>query len=315
MNDTQIENLLRKAPRPRPPGGLRERLEADITLPEPAPPRRVTREWTLPSWRRWVPALSIGLVILACLVVLAVQTRQVLQHQRENDALRASASRMESLLEDQQKLQARAARLQELDQLRKAAAELEQLRAEAARLRESASTLATLQAENHRLKADLAARQAQVNAAAPPEEDPFAEARQKAQRIACVNNLKHVCLAARMWEMDHGQQGLPADVMGMTNYLPTPKVLMCPAAPNRPEPFPARWADFDPRLITYELVSPGADLKDPQVVFVRCPIHNNVGLVDGSVHQLSPADRIIEVNGRKYPESYVRRVPSPSPTP
>jgi prepilin-type processing-associated H-X9-DG protein len=71
----------------------------------------------------------------------------------------------------------------------------------------------------------------------------------KARRIACVNNLKEISLACRIWEGDHGDK-YPMDVsvtnggtmelskvgtdgwrnfLVMSNELSTPRILICPA--------------------------------------------------------------------------------------
>jgi len=80
-------------------------------------------------------------------------------------------------------------------------------------------------------------------------------AKRAAQRINCLNNLKQVGLAYRIWEADHG--GFPKElsvtnggtmelVTGsdsiwrscqvMSNELSTPKILFCPADYQHPEP-------------------------------------------------------------------------------
>jgi len=77
---------------------------------------------------------------------------------------------------------------------------------------------------------------------------PLAEPRARRQRIWCVNNLKQIGLATRVWGSDHGDKypwsipgtngGTMEFVAGpnawrhfqvMSNELSTPKVLLCPA--------------------------------------------------------------------------------------
>ena len=58
------------------------------------------------------------------------------------------------------------------------------------------------------------------------------------------------------------------------------------------------WQEFDGSSVSYELLSPGVGVNDPSVVYVRCPICNNVGLTDGSAHQLSPGTHVQKVDGK-----------------
>jgi len=75
----------------------------------------------------------------------------------------------------------------------------------------------------------------------------LAKAKARAQRISCVNNLRQVGLAMRMWGNDHGDKFpwdvLPADggaqgqtpyeiCMVATNELNSPKILACPSDGN-----------------------------------------------------------------------------------
>jgi len=109
-------------------------------------------------------------------------------------------------------------------------------------------------------------------------------ARGEAGAVYCVNNLKQMCLAARMYSSDH-QNTFPPDVLSMSNYLGSPKLLVCRADKNHTAA--SAWAEFDPaNNLTYEYLKPGIEESNalPEVIF-RCPIHNNVGLGDGSVHQ------------------------------
>jgi hypothetical protein len=83
----------------------------------------------------------------------------------------------------------------------------------------------------------------------------------------------------------------------MSNELNTPKILTCPEDSARKKA--NNWQEFDGSSVSYELLSPGVPEGDQSIVFVRCPIHFNVGLLDGSAHQLSPAaQRIEKVDGK-----------------
>lgn len=115
----------------------------------------------------------------------------------------------------------------------------------------------------------------------------LAKAKGKAQTVSCVSNLKQVALAARMWSGDHNEI-LPPDFLTMSNELNTPKILVC--ASDNSKTRAENWSDFDAsQNVTYEFVTP--NIKEPdleaasQTVIFRCPIHGNVAMADGSVHQ------------------------------
>src|SRR5436190_18520763 len=90
MNGDHIEKLLRAAPRVPAPPELLQRLEADIHLP----PRRrhePVEEHAPSLLKRWLPALSVAIWFLGCLVILGVQSRSLTQLRKQNEALRAAA--------------------------------------------------------------------------------------------------------------------------------------------------------------------------------------------------------------------------------
>ena len=102
------------------------------------------------------------------------------------------------------------------------------------------------------------------------------------QQSPCVNNLKQINLAARIWSNDHGDK-FPPDFLTMSNELATPNILVCDADSKKTA---ARdWAHFDPsRNVTYEYLLPGAKEEDAmQQPAFRCPIHGNVCLGDGTI--------------------------------
>ena len=112
----------------------------------------------------------------------------------------------------------------------------------------------------------------------------LAQAKQRAQEINCVNNLKQVALAAHIYANEH-KENLPPDFVSMSNELTTPRILCCPADPARTSA--ESFAQLTPNHISYELLRPGGSLKtlsSGEPIF-RCPIHGTVANADGSVQQ------------------------------
>jgi len=293
MNDAQIESLLRRPPRPGAPVGLKAQLLADIRLPKSAASARSGISLSAPFWRRWFPALSFGALLLGCFIMVAWQTSQWLSLRRENHTLRAALPDLEELRVEQEALQKRAAAAGQGTIAAREQEELVRLREEVAQLSARAQEVATLQAENKRLQAEMAA--AIAKAGLQPEVDPFAEQKEKAQRIQCVSNMKQIGLALRMWSNDNNDT-FPMDFLSASNELNSPKVLTCPSDSARQRA--NNWQEFNAGNISYEFLYPGGVEGDLSIVLTRCPIHNNVGLCDGSAQQLSPQERVERVDGK-----------------
>ena len=294
MIDEKLENILRKAPRATPPDGLLARLQADISLPK-QPSRSAVQPEPAPWLRRLLPALGFAGCFLACAVVFAVQTNSLTQLRKENETLRAAAQNVEQLRRDNVDYQRLLAENQELERLRKDALELQQLRAEVALLRGQVGEIAKLRAENQQL-----ASGAQPVARAETDQEFFArvgDAGENAKRIHCVNNLKQIGLAARIWATDNDDV-LPPNWLVMSNELSTPKILVCPADSGRQ--VATNWTSFSAANVSYEFLNPNGSEAEPEVVLARCPIHNNVGLSDGSVQQLRKTQTITMKEGKYY---------------
>ncbi len=293
MNDAQIESLLRRPPRPAVPAGLKAQLLADIRLPKGAGGARSGISLSAPFWRRWFPALSFGALLLGCFVMVAWQTSQWLSLRRANHTLRVALPDLEELRAEQEALQKRAAAAGQGTIAAREQEELVRLREEVAQLTARAQEVATLQAENKRLQSEMAA--AVAKAGLEVEKDPFAEAQSRAKRISCVSNMKQIGLALRMWGNDH-RDVFPMDFLSASNEMNTPMILTCPGDTARQRV--NNWQGFDGSSVSYEYLNPGGSSGDPSVVLARCPIHNNVGLSDGSVQQLSASQRVERVDGK-----------------
>ncbi|HXT42213.1 MAG TPA: hypothetical protein VN887_19555 [Candidatus Angelobacter sp.] len=115
----------------------------------------------------------------------------------------------------------------------------------------------------------------------------LAKAKSKAQSISCVNNLKQMGLAARIYASDHND-AYPPDILSMKNELLTPKILVCPNDPNHAVVAALTWDNFDPSQSSYEYVTRGLTETTPgfeKKVLFRCRIHGHVCMGDGSVMQ------------------------------
>ena len=293
MNDAQIESLLRRPPRPTAPAGLKAQLLADIRLPKGGAGARCGISLSAPFWRRWFPALSFGVLLLGCFIMVAWQTSQWLSVRRENHTLRVALPDLDELRAEQESLQKRAAAAGPGAIAAREQEELVRLREEVAQLTARAQEVATLHAENKRLQSEMAA--AVAKAGLEVEKDPFADAQARAKRISCVNNLKQVGLAFLMWANDN-KNVFPMDFLSASNEMNTPRILTCPGDSARQRA--NNWQEFNGSSVSYEFLSPGGNSRDPQVVLARCPIHNNVGLCDGSVQQLSTDQRVERIDGK-----------------
>ena len=295
MNDIeQTETLLRKAPRLKVPSGLREKLQAQIVLPRAQDSSRDRA--SLGLLRRWLPALSLSAFFLACVIAIAVQSNILSELRRENASLRASGVNLEQIRQENLEYQKLRAETQQLERLRQENLELRQLQNEVARLRQELQALSALKAENQRLLTERKIAESRIPAGARPEEDPFEAARKKQERINCINNIKQIGLAARMWSNDHGDN-LPPDFLTMSNELNSPRVLICPGDTRRSAAL--TWSEFGAGNVSYEIISPGVSETDPAVVYVRCPIHNNFGLVDGSAQMVDASQhQLVQKNGK-----------------
>jgi hypothetical protein len=114
----------------------------------------------------------------------------------------------------------------------------------------------------------------------------LARAKPKAQEISCVNNLKQIGLALRIYATDH-EDVFPPDLQSIQEELALPAVLVCPSQPGADRLRGLSWSEFDFDQCIYEYLEPG--LKAGEKAFdtpvVRCKIHGSVVRADGSVQR------------------------------
>ena len=297
MNDTTIENFLFHAPSPIAPPDLLWRLQAEITLPRVESAPQKTHEFRSP-FRRWFPALAFSVLLLSCAIMIAVQGNWSASLKRQNKTLQATTAGLPQLRDQHAAWEQARAQQDELDQLRKDNQELQQLKAEAAQLHSVIGETHRLQNENQQLTAKLSTPAPAV-AASP---DFFDEAQQQAERIQCVNNLKQLGLAARIWEGDNNDK-YPTSLVVMSNELSTVKILVCPSDKSRAAYKSLSFGEFQDNMSSYQYLAQPDDEKYPDCIIAICPIHHNYLLADGSVHQINPEKyHEVKKDGRLYLE-------------
>lgn len=295
MSEDKMEQLLRSAPKPQPSAALKQKLVDEIELPSnnrnPSP---LGAPGGFVGWvRRWWPALLPASVSLACAGIVALQQVQIQDVKKTLQALAPAANQTSSLVAaPTMQNRAGAPVTDSADQNQ----ELDRLREEAARLRTDVGRLEQLQTENMQLRAQLA--QPVVPNLTPEEAEAMAKAKERAQEIQCVNNLKQLGLSVKTWALDN-QDTYPQHVLQMTNEMSTPKILICPA--DTAHQVAADWSSWTTANMSYEYLG-GAD-TEPQRVMFRCPIHGSITLCDGSVQRgiaKTHPERLIERDGKLY---------------
>lgn len=137
----------------------------------------------------------------------------------------------------------------------------------------------------------------------------MSNAKEKAQSINCINNMKQQGLSFRLWAGDNGDK-YPFNVskakggtlelcdrngdgydgnsfqhfLVMTNELGTPKILVCPS--DKTKTAAVQFGNLGPENVTYQVRSgTQVDESNPEEVLIYCPIHRHTALADGSVQR------------------------------
>ena len=129
---------------------------------------------------------------------------------------------------------------------------------------------------------DYSEEEKELAAAAKMSPEQLRALKEGSQSIQCLNNLKQIGLACRLYGDKHGRT-FPTELTSLKKELGSPKLLFCPSAPGVVRP--ATWEELVPQTITYQFLNPGGNDSDPRIPLTSCPIHGNYGLSDGSVQR------------------------------
>jgi hypothetical protein len=113
----------------------------------------------------------------------------------------------------------------------------------------------------------------------------LAKAKEKAMRISCVNNMKQIGVGMRIYANDNNGM-FPTNFLSMSNELGTAKILWCPQDEKHTRA--TDWSTFNPaQNLSYEyFYKPGlSESNAMNKVIMRCTVHNNELMGDGSVMQ------------------------------
>jgi len=108
----------------------------------------------------------------------------------------------------------------------------------------------------------------------------MANAKGKAQEIACVNHLRQIGLAAVIHAADHNGK-FPDSWLQVSNIIVTPNVLICVSDPNHT--VATDWSQVGNANISYPFHGRGGNDSQTNRVLSICPAHGHVLLGDGSV--------------------------------
>jgi hypothetical protein len=277
--DDNIESILRRSPQPRPPAGLKEKLMRPLHPPSAVTGRSVLAD-AQESWaRRWWPALVPAGLSLICMAVFGVQQRELRGLKKEVQTLSAEVAA-------ETPTPAASVTQVPTEPLAAPEPEIVRLKGLVEKLSTEISRLEQLRAQNQNLRSQLASPGGLATA-------ETGDARERADQARCINNMKQLGLAVRVWAGDNND-AYPPDIVSMTNEMGTPKILLCPSDTGRP--VASAWSEYSSANCSYEYL--GGTETEPTRVMFRCPFHGNIGLCDGSVQ-----GRI----GKLHPEWLVQR--------
>src|SRR5881396_1241233 len=183
--------------------------------------------------KRFIPLLVGSLLVLSLALNIFLWSRLSSQSNQLKSA-QASANEIDELRRQNQELQmnrtsaadSASANARELARLRNEVGQLRKQAGEAAALRVQAADAAQLRAQLAAATQNLARAESALADAVKLSPEELQQVKEEAQSVQCVNNLKQIGLAARLWAKDHGDV-FPPDFISMKDQLATPKLLFC----------------------------------------------------------------------------------------
>ena len=293
--EQEIENVLRAVPKPAPPAGLKEELVAKVRLPPfPPAPQTLTVPKAPANWlRRWWPVLAPAAATLACAVGLTVQQVEINSLKQAIQDLSRDAGGNTPVLSMAATGTNDAP--SETDAATPTQQEISRLKERASQLSVEVAQLEQMRTENLKLRTQLT--EPPAGFLTPEETEALAKAKERAESIVCINNLKQLGLSVRVWAVDNAELS-PPSILDMTNEISTPKILHCPGDKTRETA--SGWAAYTSANCSYDYLAPSVPEvgTEPMRVAFRCPIHGHVCLCDGSVQGYV---------GKQHPEQLVQR--------
>lgn len=293
----ELESTLRSAPVPPLPPGLADKLRSDI--PKRSFPRQSAPRGSL--WQRWWPILLPGSALVAMAAVVVVQQIELNAERRSTLEQGGGSSNQVAPSTDSTNSRVSPAAIGALP-AEDPHAELNRLRQRVKELTDLSASGAAVNQENARLEAELKKLKEEL----PDDLKATLEAKHRAMSIRCINNMKQLGLAVRIYATDYSDD-FPADLKSILPYAGSSKILRCPEGGDRPEvsidDLKAESVEQVASFCSYQFLAPGPGKleTDPNRVMFRCPIHGHVTLCDGSVQQI-PLDstNLVRIDGKLY---------------
>lgn len=266
MKTPSLEEILKNPPPLKKPPGLKEQLLADVRLPREtvAPPGI----WSL--FRRWLPAGALSILSAVVIAGIVVETRRLEQASakpeasavKPNAAFSASGGDADSFRS-------------QLERARRENQELKDLQPKVASMKQWVGRQAEVRSEHEKLRKEKAA------ASQSPVSPMMAQAREKAKRVQCVNNLKQAMVGTKIYANDH-MEFYPKSFADLAGIIENPKVFICPEDLEEGEEVTFQSLSSKP---TYKILRPGVKETDfsPEEPFILCPRHHNEARFDGAV--------------------------------